>query len=76
MWSYQLFRLSSPYPDGSPHGLDHDHMANKSAEVVAVAVLFLLLAWIAVGLRTYCRTILVRSVGNDDKIMIVLLVRI
>ncbi|KAF6807254.1 integral membrane protein [Colletotrichum sojae] len=49
-------------------------MADKSAEVVAVAVLFLLLTWIAVGLRMYSRTVLVRSVGNDDKVMVILLI--
>ncbi|KAF6827651.1 integral membrane protein [Colletotrichum musicola] len=49
-------------------------MADKSAEVVAVAVLFLLLTWITVGLRMYVRTVLVRSVGNDDKVMVILLI--
>ncbi|KAH7176113.1 hypothetical protein EDB81DRAFT_621673, partial [Dactylonectria macrodidyma] len=31
---------------------------------------FLVLAWIAVGLRVYCRTIVIRSFGTDDKLMV------
>ncbi|TDZ28831.1 hypothetical protein C8035_v003878 [Colletotrichum spinosum] len=48
-------------------------MATYRAEIIAVASLFLLLAWVAVGLRIYCRTFLVRSFGNDDKVMVILL---
>ncbi|TDZ41269.1 hypothetical protein CTRI78_v009792 [Colletotrichum trifolii] len=48
-------------------------MATYRTDIIAVASLFLLLAWVAVGLRIYCRTFLVRSFGNDDKVMVVLL---
>ncbi|KAG7071444.1 integral membrane protein [Colletotrichum scovillei] len=49
-------------------------MADKSVQIVVTASVFLLLAWLAVSLRVYCRTALVRSVGSDDKIMVFLLV--
>ncbi|KAF5500107.1 hypothetical protein CGCS363_v006205 [Colletotrichum siamense] len=49
-------------------------MADRSAQVIAVAILFLVLTWLAVGLRIYCRTSLVRCIGNDDKVMGILLV--
>ncbi|KAF4874242.1 hypothetical protein CGCSCA1_v006721 [Colletotrichum siamense] len=49
-------------------------MADRSAQVIAVAILFLVLTWLAVGLRIYCRTFLVRCIGNDDKVMGILLV--
>ncbi|KAJ0304965.1 uncharacterized protein N0V96_011751 [Colletotrichum fioriniae] len=48
-------------------------MADKSVQIVVTASAFLLLAWLAVSLRVYCRTTLVRSVGIDDKIMVFLL---
>ncbi|KAF4922613.1 hypothetical protein CGCVW01_v005206 [Colletotrichum viniferum] len=49
-------------------------MADRSAQVIAVAILFLVLTWLAVGLRIYCRTFLLRCIGNDDKVMGILLV--
>ncbi|KAK1516935.1 uncharacterized protein CCOS01_12484 [Colletotrichum costaricense] len=49
-------------------------MADKSAQIVVTASVFLLLTWVAVSLRVYCRTALVRSVGIDDKIMVFLLI--
>ncbi|KAL0777329.1 hypothetical protein CaCOL14_006847 [Colletotrichum acutatum] len=48
-------------------------MADKSAQIVVTASAFLLSTWLAVSLRVYCRTTLVRSVGIDDKIMVFLL---
>ncbi|KAF9869294.1 hypothetical protein CkaCkLH20_13211 [Colletotrichum karsti] len=48
-------------------------MADKSLQIIILAGVFLLLTWIAVGLRVYCRMFLVRSVGKDDKVMMVLL---
>ncbi|KAK1461109.1 hypothetical protein CMEL01_14745 [Colletotrichum melonis] len=48
-------------------------MADKSAQIVVTASVFLLLTWVAVSLRVYCRTALVRSAGIDDKIMVFLL---
>ncbi|KXH49473.1 hypothetical protein CSIM01_03761 [Colletotrichum simmondsii] len=49
-------------------------MADKSVQLVVTASVFLLLTWLAVSLRVYCRTALVRSVGIDDKIMVFLLI--
>ncbi|KAK0369992.1 hypothetical protein CLIM01_12648 [Colletotrichum limetticola] len=49
-------------------------MADKSAQIVVTASVFLLLTWVAVSLRVYCRTALVRSAGIDDKIMVFLLI--
>ncbi|OHE92473.1 hypothetical protein CORC01_12191 [Colletotrichum orchidophilum] len=49
-------------------------MADRSVQIVATAAAFLLLAWLAVGLRVYCRKALVRSFGVDDKIMVLLLI--
>jgi hypothetical protein len=47
---------------------------NLGGLVIAVAALFLVLSWIIVALRTYCRLFLVRSFGMDDKTMLALLV--
>jgi hypothetical protein len=47
---------------------------DRSAQVYAVAILFFVLSWITVGLRTYVRACIIRSVGTDDKLMILLLV--
>ncbi|KAK2005518.1 hypothetical protein LZ32DRAFT_672841 [Colletotrichum eremochloae] len=49
-------------------------MADRNAHIIAVAIVFLILAWLVVGLRIYCRTFLVRSIGNDDKVMGTLLI--
>ncbi|KAJ0360058.1 hypothetical protein COL154_007804 [Colletotrichum chrysophilum] len=49
-------------------------MADRSAQVIAVAILFLVLTWLAVGLRIYCRTFLIRCIGNDDKVMGIVLI--
>ncbi|KXH48091.1 hypothetical protein CSAL01_11029 [Colletotrichum salicis] len=51
-------------------------MADKSVQIVATASAFLLLTWLAVSLRVYCRTVLVRSFGVDDKIMVFLLLKV
>ncbi|TIC93751.1 hypothetical protein CH35J_009089 [Colletotrichum higginsianum] len=45
-------------------------MEDRSGQVLAVAVLFFVLCWIAVGLRIYCRGWIIRSLGVDDKLMI------
>lgn len=47
---------------------------NLGGLVIAVAALFLVLSWIIVALRMYCRLFLVRSFGMDDKTMLALLV--
>ncbi|EXF73530.1 hypothetical protein CFIO01_02822 [Colletotrichum fioriniae PJ7] len=49
-------------------------MADKSVQIVVTASVFLILTWLAVSLRLYCRTTLVRSVGIDDKITVFLLI--
>ncbi|OHE98128.1 hypothetical protein CORC01_06496 [Colletotrichum orchidophilum] len=48
-------------------------MEDRSGQVLAVAVLFFILCWIAVGLRIYCRGWITRSLGTDDRIMIALM---
>ncbi|KAF6841423.1 hypothetical protein CPLU01_00554 [Colletotrichum plurivorum] len=48
-------------------------MEDRSGQVLAVAVLFLVLCWIAVALRIYCRGWIIRSFGIDDKLMIALM---
>ncbi|TDZ49809.1 hypothetical protein CTRI78_v007810 [Colletotrichum trifolii] len=48
-------------------------MEDRSGQVLAVAVLFLVLCWIAVGLRIYCRGWIIKSFGVDDKLMILLM---
>ncbi|KAK1623613.1 hypothetical protein BDP81DRAFT_465250 [Colletotrichum phormii] len=48
-------------------------MEDRSGQVLAVAVLFFILCWIAVGLRIYCRGWVTRSLGTDDKMMIALM---
>jgi hypothetical protein len=47
---------------------------NLGGLVIAVAALFLVLSWVIVALRMYCRLFLVRSFGMDDKTMLALLV--
>lgn len=49
-------------------------MENKGPQVFNVAVTFLVLTWITVGLRVYCRTAVIPSLGIDDKLMVFLLV--
>ncbi|KAK2045777.1 hypothetical protein LZ31DRAFT_615777 [Colletotrichum somersetense] len=49
-------------------------MADRHAHVIAVAIVFLVFVWLVVSLRIYCRTFLVQSIGNDDKVMVVLLI--
>lgn len=43
--------------------------------MLAVAILFFILCWVTVSLRTYCRWQVIHSVGIDDKLLLVLLVR-
>ncbi|KAJ0159793.1 hypothetical protein CTA2_9097 [Colletotrichum tanaceti] len=45
-------------------------MEDRSGQVLAVAVFFFVLCWIAVGLRIYCRGWIIRSLDVDDKLMI------
>ncbi|KAM0332057.1 hypothetical protein ACHAQA_002326 [Verticillium albo-atrum] len=48
-------------------------LENRGPEILAVAILFFVLCWISVGLRIYTRGVLLRCLGLDDKLMIVLL---
>jgi hypothetical protein len=50
-------------------------MDDRSDEVLAVAILFFILCWITVSLRTYCRWRVIHSFGVDDTLLVVLLVR-
>lgn len=47
---------------------------NHGGQVIGVAAMFMVLSWLAVTLRMYCRVFLVRSVGMDDWTMLALLV--
>ncbi|KAM0281013.1 hypothetical protein ACHAQH_003742 [Verticillium albo-atrum] len=49
-------------------------LENRGPEILAVAILFFVLSWVSVGLRIYTRGVLLRSLGLDDKLMVVLLV--
>lgn len=49
-------------------------MQDRGAEVAAVAITFLILSWITVGLRCYVRTVIVKGFGLDDKVMVLTLV--
>lgn len=49
-------------------------MDDRSNEVLAVAILFFILCWVTVSLRTYCRWRVIHSVGVDDKLLLLLLV--
>lgn len=49
-------------------------MDDRSDQVMAVAILFFVLCWITVSLRTYCRWQVIHSVGIDDQLLLVLLV--
>lgn len=59
---------------GNTRGCFDPIMEDRSGQVLAVAVLFFILCWIAVGLRIYCRGWITRSLGTDDKMMIALMV--
>lgn len=43
-----------------------DHHADRGPQVAGVAASFLALCWIAIGLRCYCRLVIVKSFGIDD----------
>ena len=47
---------------------------NRGPEVAATAILFLTLSWIAVSLRCYVRTIMMKSFGWDDWLSVAALV--
>ncbi|KAK7926482.1 hypothetical protein PG985_003480 [Apiospora marii] len=47
-------------------------MDDRSEEVLAVAVTFLVVCWVAVGLRVHCRLHVVKSFGMDDLSLVIL----
>jgi hypothetical protein len=47
---------------------------NRGGQVAAVALLFLVLSWIFVGLRCYVRTAMMKSFGLHDWLAVVSLV--
>lgn len=42
--------------------------------MLAVAILFFIICWITVSLRTYCRWRVIHSFGIDDQLLVLLLV--
>jgi hypothetical protein len=47
---------------------------DRGPQVAAVAILFLTLSWVAVSLRCYVRTVLMKSFGADDWLAVASLV--
>jgi len=45
-------------------------MEDRGAELLATAILFAILSWIAIGLRVYVRARMIKSMGIDDWIML------
>jgi len=50
-------------------------MDDRSGEIIAVNILFMVLTTVIVALRGYCRGWIIRSFGLDDYIMLVTWVR-
>lgn len=50
-------------------------MEDRSHQVLAVAVLFISLTWLTVGLRCYVRIGMLKSFGYDDYMMLITQVR-
>lgn len=49
-------------------------MEDRSQQVLAVALVFLVLAWITVGLRVYVRAFMLRSFALEDWLIVLTLV--
>lgn len=47
-------------------------MDDRSEQVLAIAVTFLAVSWVAVGLRVHCRLHVVKSFGMDDLSLVIL----
>lgn len=47
---------------------------DRGPQVAAVAILFLALSWVAVSLRCYVRTVIMKSFGADDWLAVTSLV--
>lgn len=51
---------------------DHVNLsAYNGGPLVGTCILFLALSWLAVGLRTYTRAVVIKSVQEDDWLMLV-----
>jgi len=51
-------------------------MEDRSQQVLAVGLIFIILAWITVGLRVYVRAYMLRTFALDDWLIVVTLVRL
>jgi hypothetical protein len=49
-------------------------MEDRSLEVLAVGVVFIILAWVTVGLRVYVRAFMLRTFALDDWLIVLTLV--
>jgi len=49
-------------------------MEDRGHEILAVAILFLVLSWVTMGLRVYVRAGMLKSFGMDDWAMVVTVV--
>jgi hypothetical protein len=49
---------------------------NRSGEVLAVAALFFVLAWLTVALRVYVRGFMMKTWGKDDSYMVACVVSV
>jgi hypothetical protein len=47
---------------------------DRGPQLAAVAILFLTLSWLAVSLRVYVRTVMMKSFGLDDWLAVAALV--
>lgn len=47
-------------------------MEDRSEQVLAIAVTFMVVCWATVGLRVHCRLHVVKSFGRDDLVLVVL----
>jgi hypothetical protein len=47
---------------------------DRGPQVAAVAILFLTLSWVAVSLRCYVRSVMMKSFGTDDWLAVASLV--
>ncbi|KAL1304322.1 hypothetical protein AAFC00_000724 [Neodothiora populina] len=45
-------------------------MEDRSPQILGVAVCFLVMTWVAVGLRVYVRTCIIKAFGLDDSLMV------
>ena len=47
-------------------------MDDRSEQILAIAVAFLVVCWVAVGLRVHCRLRVVKAFGVDDLFLVIL----